>query len=65
MKPCKREIVDFDGIRTHFFPNLALYTCYNEELIAHHSENVIVRIFFCLFSKFFRRIALPPTYSAL
>ncbi|CCD61729.1 P granule abnormality protein 2 [Caenorhabditis elegans] len=39
MKPCKREIVDFDGIRTHFFPNLALYTCYNEELIAHHSEN--------------------------
>uniref|UniRef100_A0A1I7UUS1 HDOD domain-containing protein n=1 Tax=Caenorhabditis tropicalis TaxID=1561998 RepID=A0A1I7UUS1_9PELO len=35
----KREIVEFTGIRTYFFANLALYADFNEEILFNQPEN--------------------------
>ncbi|KAF1760372.1 hypothetical protein GCK72_008621 [Caenorhabditis remanei] len=38
MSTRQREIVDFDGLRTYFFPNLALYAVNNDELLTMRPE---------------------------
>ncbi|EFO92673.1 CRE-PGL-2 protein [Caenorhabditis remanei] len=38
MSTRQREIVDFDGLRTYFFPNLALYALNNDELLTMRPE---------------------------